>query len=62
MTTKEIDDKCIDFAEWLIKETQKRVGVDLYWHNGCLHKIKELLEIFKKKRIMKKLVSELKKR
>lgn len=46
--TEEIDQKCIDFAEWLIKKSQKRVDVDLYWYNGSLYKIKELLEIYKK--------------
>ena len=45
----ESDKFAVDFSEWLGKETQKRVGVDLYWYNGSLNKIKELLEIYKNK-------------
>lgn len=43
----ESDKFTIDFAEWIAKETQKRVSEDLYWHNGSLYNIKKLLEIFK---------------
>lgn len=46
----ESDKFTIDFAEWLIKKSKKRVDVDLYWYNGSLHKIKELLEIYKKEK------------
>jgi len=40
----------IDFTEWVIKETQKRVGENLYWHKGGLFKIIEVLYIFKKEK------------
>jgi len=40
----------IDFAEWVVLETQKKVGENYYWYRGELFRTIELLYIFKKEK------------
>jgi len=49
--TKEIDQRCIDFAEWMSDLIHRNYKSEGYWfEKGEIKTTKELLEIYKKEK------------